>query len=90
MMEYDQMVDVVEGWLKQASPDTLRLFLETPKDKLLKYHHTFGRTIRNEFGLWQTNWNPEIDENGCDCSPFHPDQISFSIIEDVWNRLQHE
>lgn len=86
-LEYEEMVDIVEGWFHKDTDENKKEFLETPKEKLIKYHTTLGRSIRNEFKLWETNWTPEINEKGFDCSPFHPDQISMSIIEDVWKRL---
>ena len=55
-------------------------------EKLTKYHHTLGRWIRNEFSLWSIPWVPEIREDGCDYSPFHPDQVSQTIIEEVWKK----
>jgi len=80
MYEYEDIVNVVEGWFKKATPEEQKRFLDCPKEKLIQYHSTLGRDIRNEFKLWHTNWTSELDENGCDCSPFQPDQISMSVI----------
>lgn len=60
--------------------------LEWGNDGLIMLHHSFGRYIRNKYQLWQVEWEPELDENGCDCSPNHPDQISMTIIEELWKR----
>ena len=87
MIEYEDMVVIVENWFDKETATNQQRFLDTPKEKLVKYHDTLGRTIRNEFKLWETNWTPEI-KNGVDYSPFHPDQISMSIIEDVWTNMK--
>ena len=54
---------------------------------LIRYHHTFGQWIRNNYKLWENPWEPEI-QGGCDCSPNHPDQVSMRIIKEVWQRGQ--
>ena len=60
------------------------------KERLIQYHHSFGRYIRNEYGLWNSTWTPEIDEEGVDCSPNHPDAISMDIIEQIWERYRNQ
>ena len=50
---------------------------------LVEYHHTLGRHIRNKYKLWTYKHEPEIID-GVDHSPFHPDNISGKIIEEVW------
>ncbi len=50
---------------------------------LTEYHHTLGRHIRNNYNLWEYSWKPEL-RDGVDYSSFHPDNISQSIIEQVW------
>jgi hypothetical protein len=62
-------------------------FKHARKDELIEWHHTLGRTIRGEFGLWEENWEP-ILVDGVDMSPNHPDAISMSIIEEIWRRVQ--
>jgi hypothetical protein len=83
---FEDMVGVVENWFHKDSVKNKKEFLETPKDKLVMYHSTLGRSIRNEFKLWETHWTPDI-RNGVDYSPDHPDQISMRVIEEVWERL---
>lgn len=62
-------------------------FKHAKESELIDWHHTLGRTIRNEYGLWEHDWVPMIVE-GVDMSPSHPDAISMSIIEEVWRRVQ--
>ena len=61
-------------------------FKNTPFDKLIQYHHGFGTAIRNEYKLWERKWIPEL-RYGVDFSPEHPDQISQTIIETMWHKL---
>lgn len=87
MYELDEMVGVVEGWFRAGKASDQQQFLNTPKEKLVIYHSTLGRAIRNEFKLWETEWKPEI-VNGVDNSPNHPDNLSFRVIEQVWVKLK--
>ncbi len=83
----NDMINTVMIWFEKDTPENRDLFLKTPKDKLIQYHATLGRDIRNEFKLWETEWIPDI-RRGVDCSPDHPDQISMKVIEEVWTLLQ--
>lgn len=56
---------------------------ETPRDKLILFHHGWGTGIRNAFGLW--SGNTALLES---CGERHPDDASMVIIEAVWARLQ--
>ena len=52
-----------------------------------KYHLSLGLWIRNHYNLWTIPWTPEIKEHmggQCDCSPYHPDAVSMTIIKEVW------
>lgn len=74
---------------------------EFPRNELISLHHTFGRSIRNEYGLWDANhpltksWHElrsagseEQIVDGIDFHPNHPDSVSQRIIERVWELLQ--
>jgi hypothetical protein len=56
---------------------------ETPRDKLILFHHGWGTGIRNAFGLWSGNTALLAS-----CGEGHPDDASMVIIEAVWARLQ--
>ena len=73
-------------WLNAAPKDNQIAFKTCPFDKLIQYHSTLGRSIRNIFGLWENKWVPQL-EDGIDVSPDHPDFISQRIIEDVWKEF---
>lgn len=63
------------------------------KDDLITLHHSLGQDIRNTYKLWSRNWIPSKHEvvNGIliDVSPDHPDQLSMTIIEELWKDLQN-
>lgn len=88
MHTVEEMGAVVEGWFIRGNEKFRLEFMDTPFEKLHRFHDSVGRMIRNEFKLWDTSWTPELDENGCDCSMHHPDQISMEVIKDVWGRLK--
>jgi hypothetical protein len=67
-----------------SDADKARLRAEK-KDDLIKFHHGWGTSIRNCFGLWAGN-----KELMADCHAFHPDDASMVIIEAVWQRLQKQ
>ncbi len=83
----EQMVQQILEWFKDSPVEQQKDFIDRPKDELIMYHGTLGRNIRNCFRLWETEWTPEIDDSGADCSPDHPDARSMKLIEEVWRRL---
>ena len=84
---FEEIVTTVVGWFNEASEQARISFKDTPEDKLIRYHHSLGQDIRNEFGLWSDKWEPKIVE-GVDMSEDHPDAISQKIIVEVWRRVQ--
>jgi hypothetical protein len=88
MREINEMIGIVENWFHKDTDENKKMFLETPKEKLISYHTTLGRSIRNEFKLWDREWKPDV-RNGVDYSPDHPDQISMRVIHGVWERLRN-
>lgn len=72
--------------MTESDKTTLRA---TPREDLIAYHRGWGRSIRNEFGLWGGN-----DALLADCgraagrAHSHPDECSMLIIEAVWDALR--
>lgn len=87
-IEFEEMVGIVQRWFQRQSDETKKEFVESSKQNLIAYHTTLGRSIRNEFKLWEREWVPDIRE-GVDHSEDHPDQISMKVIEAVWDRLHN-
>lgn len=91
-MTVDEIVnDVHKTILKEwATPELEDFFLQpwiTGDVATEQYHFNLGMQIRNHYDLWSIPWVPEMRElHGilCDCSPFHPDAISNTIIKKVW------
>jgi len=85
-MTFDDQVEEVLKWYRKAPKVNQTMFKETPKDKLVQYHHSLGRNIRNNLNLWESPWEEEIVD-GVDISEKHPDAISMRIIEAVWEKV---
>ena len=83
----EKIIDAVHAEALTWDPEFKKAFFESVwnGDSLTQYHFTLGRYIRNTYNLWEFPWEPEII-NGCDYSPFHPDQLSNTIIQEVWKR----
>lgn len=87
-MTFDEIVtdvrkDIFENWPEE---ERNKFFLsEYSDDSLIRYHHGLGRHIRNKYKLWEIKWEPVLID-GVDHSPYHPDNISMTIIEEVWKR----
>ena len=88
-LNIDQIINEVYGDFLSAPEDERAEFLAMQKSDLITLHHTLGRHIRNKYGIWSVNWEPEIVD-GTDHSPNHPDNISFTVIEKVWERAHEE
>jgi hypothetical protein len=78
--KYLTKAQIVEDILLSLT-DADRIMLKyTPKDHLIRYHHTFGTYIRNTYKLWDKEY-PYLEGK-------HPDDYSFEIITDIWTRIQ--
>jgi hypothetical protein len=92
MMTHEEIIDdLYDAIINEWSNDTIREFASTPLKDLVKFHHDLGMQIRNYYKLWEIPWEPEMKEYMgamCDCSPYHPDAVSNTIIQEVWKRLQ--
>ena len=62
-------------------------FYDSKYEDLIQFHPSLGRYIRNNLGLWDNPWTPQI-EDYTDVSPDHPDAISMRLIKEVW-KLMH-
>jgi len=83
----DLRKEIFEVWNEE---DQAKFFLtEWNGNRLDSMHHGLGTYIRNQYKLWEIPWEPEMKEYMgcmCDCSPYHPDNMSMTIIEEVWKR----
>ena len=83
----DIVINVKRIMIENWNSTDLNIFTKTKKKDLVMYHRSLGMAIRNEYKLWTIPWEPEL-KNGIDCSPNHPDQVSNTIIEKVWESFQ--
>lgn len=73
--------------LKEWSKQEQNLFFFGPytdQISMIQYHNNLGQYIRNKYSLWENKWTPELDHEGVDISPNHPDSISQEIIKLIW------
>lgn len=75
------------------------------KEQLSLLHHGFGTHIRNTYGLWDArnplvydwfydcahapNGLHKYMEDGVDCHPQHPDQVSQEIIQALYQKVKN-
>ncbi|KPK50055.1 MAG: hypothetical protein AMK72_03110 [Planctomycetes bacterium SM23_25] len=92
--------EAVSRLVSELTDEDKTLLRALPKDDLIGFHMGWGMGIRNGFGLWQGNRDllvscglrahPELREALKDPNvrvDFHPDDISMTIIEGVWETL---
>lgn len=75
----DEAADLI---LAEMSEENKTLVRETSRERLIRFHFTWGLGIRNAFGLWRGN-HELLDSCGCS----HADECSTRIMERVWDRL---
>jgi len=76
----DAAVTKILAGMSEADKERFRA---EKKEDLIKFHHGWGTSIRNQFGLWHDN-----DSLMADCHAAHPDDASMVIIEAAWAKLQ--
>lgn len=100
MTKYMSAPEIVNDLVNTLTDDDIKEWQKMPKSDLIMLHHSLGQYIRNHYKLWEREnpltsvWvidnesgNETYIKDGVDCHPNHPDQMSFSIIENVWDRL---
>ncbi|WP_299848476.1 DUF6794 domain-containing protein [uncultured Roseovarius sp.] len=80
-------VDAVDMLLKDLPIEEKEKLAKFKEGELFLLHHGFGTNIRNDFGLWNGNLALIKDCSGKQNT--HPDDVSMSIIQRLWERLQH-
>lgn len=83
-MIFQKPEDIADELVMKLGSDEREFLIEIGEDDLIMYHHTVGRYIRNEYGLWEEN-NPYSNKAGK-----HPDAVSQEIITMIWKKVQNE
>ncbi len=78
------MQEVFEFFDKELSEEDKQELKEQPA---IRFHHSLGRWIRNNFGLWEQS---ELKAWLIDKSFTHPDDMSNYIIEEYQKHLKNE
>lgn len=85
----DQKLGITASILVSMSNDDMNYIRLQKSTELAFLNSTLGRDIRNNYGLWDFPWEPNIDvATGIDYSPNHPEAVSMGIIRHIWNILQ--
>jgi hypothetical protein len=71
----------------QMSAEDKAYIATKPEEELIQFHHGWGTSIRNEFGLWRGNTQLLAS---CGSSDMDPDSASFVIIKATWMKLRQE
>lgn len=83
MVDINKIADEV---ISELLPEDIQYIKSLNKDDLYSLHHTLGQSIRNKHNFWEIEWTSELID-GVDYSPFHPDNISMTIIEIIHSKL---
>lgn len=87
MSEEEIAQEIVANRLDSETKDYIK---NIPFENIGSLHHSFGRWIRNTFGLWERPaWEPVIID-GVDHAKDHPDEISWRIMQLVHDKLNEE
>ena len=76
-----KFVEMVEYILRCPNPEFLEELRETEFINTFNFDHQVTQNIRNKFHLWENEWVPQLVNNGYDCSPDHPDNLSMSVLK---------
>lgn len=94
MNTLEEIIEVEFLELKN-NPKNLFEFSSYNKSELIELHHGYGQLIRNKYKFWTDSvlteaWRLDVSsrefDGGIDCSPDHPDQLSMTIIEHIWEK----
>lgn len=85
---YDGVVADLLSRLDAKAKSVLR---EIERDELIRFHHSWGRGIRNEYNLWSNEALVKScgKHRGRD-GWIHPDDASMIIMEGVWDVLNSQ
>ncbi|MGZ8924550.1 MAG: DUF6794 domain-containing protein [Nitrososphaeraceae archaeon] len=77
--------EIIEDFISTTPKIELDDLLAIDYTKLILYHNSIGREIRNKYQLWyKTNpYTDASDGNG----DKHPDNLSFRLLQQIWKRL---
>lgn len=77
--------EIVTDLINRLPGEDIDNIQKRSQEDLISLHFGFGMWIRNTYGMWHES-NPHINVTDCN-SDFHPDQYSFSVIEQLHKKL---
>lgn len=79
----EEAIQVLDILLSDDDKDYLR----TEENAAIKVHHSLGRWIRNNWGLWADETN-ELKTHFINKGVTHPDDMSYAITEEYVKHLK--
>ena len=88
------VLQIVRTHVDNIDDESRDLLLSVTRDDMIQFHHTVGRDIRNDYGLWLSDciltkpWRDAIVvDNITDVEdhPRHPDAISMQALYCIWD-----
>ena len=75
--------EIVKDMITNMTADAKAYVRKAPDvDSMIVFHHTVGRSIRNNFNLWAED-NPYTSNDPGAAN--HPDQLSQMILRRIWH-----
>lgn len=84
-MDVEQIAESVLSNMTEEDKNVILHYGE--REQLHRLHQGLGRDIRNEYNLWERPFEPQINDEGVDVSPEHPDAVSMQVIETIYEQL---
>lgn len=84
--EVKNLNEAVEELKRILSEDELNAIKLLKEKVLFLLHHSLGRNIRNNFGLWGDS---ELRKYFISIGVKHPDDMSSIIIKSLWRKLNN-
>lgn len=84
------MAKIVEDWYNNSPQREKEEFITTEFDSLVVFMNPIGINIINQFNLWAYPWTKQINEDGVDESPDHPESVALQVIETVWRNVKND
>lgn len=73
---------ILAMWVEMGHGSRMALKALGSADETIRYHHGWGTSIRNHYGLWRPA-NPYTDASD-DEGGTHPDDLSGKILQALW------
>lgn len=81
----EDAIEILVSYLEKNDIDYIDN--NTCEDVSIEFHHSMGRFLRNNWGLWDSN---EFTKHMNSLGFFHADDISATVIEALWHHRNNK